>query len=121
MNDTTQIDEAIRRDGIKPIFADGALVGFRFKAKSKQNPKAGKAIEGKDMSVVGGLIEMTFLDVSKQQPLARFVFDRATAEEILQILTDSIKKFDEIMGKEGLSKILPKKANEEHGSQSSYR
>jgi hypothetical protein len=72
-----------------------------------------------DTDVVSGLIEITFVDEGKQQALGRFVLDREMAENLSNGLVETLKKFDQIMGKEGLSKLLPKGA--EKSEDKSYR
>lgn len=121
MADPAQIDESIKSNDIRPIFSDGFLIGFRFKTRPK-NAQAGAkqaSMKPEDADVVSGLIEITFVDESKQQALSRFVIDRETAENLSRGLIETIKKFDEVMGKEGLSKILPKST--ERQSNNSYR
>jgi hypothetical protein len=121
MADPAQIDESIRSNNVQPVFSDGFLLGFRFKAKPKSGPLGIQltSLNAKNASVVSGLIELTFVDESKQQALSRFIIDRETAENLSKGLIDTIKKFDEVMGKEGLSKIMPK-APEKKGD-TSYR
>lgn len=115
MPNPAQIDENIRTNDIKPIFCDGFMIGFRIKAK---NMKPGEAnIES--AKPLGGLLELTFVDEGKQQALGRFVMDRATAEDLSNQLVEAIKKFDGVMGKDGLTKLLPKSSPK--SGDSSYR
>ncbi len=121
MADPAQIDENIRQNDIRPIFADGFLMGFRLKTKPKTPPANSKQVNVKpeDSDVVSGLIEITFVDESKQQALGRFVVDRETADNLSRGLVETIKKFDEVMGKEGLSELMPK--NHGKSDDSAYR
>ncbi len=116
MPDARQVNENIVRDSIHPIFADGFLVSFRIRAKNAKH--ADSKLE--DATPIGGLIEIVFVDESRQQPLGRFIIDRTTAEELSIVLNDSIKKFDSAMSKGGLSGILPKK-EAKSGNDPSYR
>lgn len=115
MADAAHIEESIKKNDVKPIFADGFLTSFRIKARNTK----GASAKPEDVTPIGGLIELIFVDESKQQALGRFVLDRVTTEELAKTLIDTIKKFDDVMGKGGLSKILPK--NQPKQSDPSYR
>lgn len=114
MANPADIDQSIKSNDIKPISSDGFLVGLRIKAKN-MNPKE---VKPETATPVSGLLEITFVDESKQQALGRFLIDRTTADELSRALIETIKKFDEVMGKEGLTKLLPKSAKRDD---SSYR
>jgi hypothetical protein len=117
MIDNVQVEEKAGQTGMKSIFADGAVLGARFKGVTKQTP--GKNPEKQQVNITGGLIEITFVDSGRQQPLGRFVFDRQTAQEILVSLNDAIAKFDETIKQNDLSKLMPKKQPEK--TDKSYR
>ncbi|HIH50161.1 MAG: hypothetical protein ABSE71_03915 [Candidatus Micrarchaeaceae archaeon] len=121
MADQAIIEESIKAEGLKPIFSDGFLIGFRFKTKPKQNrANLNPAnLKPEDTDVISGLIEMTFVDESKQMALGRFIIDRETAENLSNVLVETIKRFDQVMGKGGLSKLMPK--NAEKADNKSYR
>ncbi len=107
MIDAQQIDELIRREGMKPIFSDGAIIGFRLSTRAKKPIDTTRPLRPDQLDVTGGMIEMVFVDQSKQQPLGRFVVDRSTAEMMLQMLSDTIRKFDETMKNNDLTKLMP--------------
>ncbi len=115
MANPTEIAQSAKINGIKPIFTDGFLIGFRFKAKN------GKQTEVKleELTATSGLLEITFVDESMQQALGRFILNRDVAEDLTKVLTESIKKFDEAMAKGGLARVIPKQ--EQKSPDTTYR
>ena len=111
MADPAQVDESIKSNGITPIFADDFLVSFRIKAKNMK----GTTSKPEDAIPIGGLIEIAFVDGTKQQALGRYVLDRETTMNLSNGLIETLKKFDEVMGKGGLTKLLRK--NQKQGTQ----
>lgn len=120
MIDAQQIDELIRKEGMKPVFADGVILGFRLSARAKKPMDAKQPIRPEQLDVAGGMIEIVFVDQSKQQPLGRYIFDRNTAEAVLQMLADTVKKFDETMEKKDITKLMPQARPARPEGQSSY-
>ncbi len=119
MINNEEIVQSIKNQGMKPIFSDGLITGFRLKAQPKKDKK-GVIKPDQGVDIVSGLIEITFVDTSKQEALGVFVIDRQTAEEMRTVLNETIKKFDETMGKK-LSDIMPKQPQGKQDSQTSYR
>ncbi len=119
MINNDEIIQSIKSQGMKPIFSDGLITGFRLKAQPKKDKK-GMFKQDQNVDIVSGLIEITFVDTSKQEALGVFVIDRQTAEEMRTVLNETIKKFDETMGKK-LSDILPKPQQGKQDAQTSYR
>ena len=112
-----QMNESILRDKIYPFFTDGIAIGFRIMAKNTSSTE----VKLEDVTASNGLIELIFLDNGKSQVLGRFVMDRNTAENLVNTLNDSIRKFDAAMAKGGITSILPKKQATPAQSNSSYR
>jgi hypothetical protein len=120
MIDASEVNAEIKRRGMAPIFTDGVMVGLRLRTKTKSGISSKEPVDPSNLDIVGGLIEMVFVDNSKQQPLGVFIFDRQTAEELRNALNETITKFDEFLRSKDLSRLMPKHG-EERGEQQSYR
>lgn len=84
-----------------PLFADNVLVANLVRTTS--GAPASRKNSKKDKRE--GHISLIFIDSLTKQALARIIITRSVAQALLRALEESLKKFDNIIGKEIKSKI----------------